>query len=182
MLMHGQVLLLAHPALETLVCLHPQRIAWPGKPGTRLGLGSSTTSSLTWHCLRLWHLLLCATLHGTSPCPTALCVVHLHRLTRHPLRPQLLQAQHHRSQPHLFVSDTSTSAQTTTALLVHSSHNVYVTPVAAVRGCWSVLGYLVDYARVYWDISKYGRLGSYVIPTCLISIGGFLHLKQCTPI
>jgi hypothetical protein len=135
MLMHGQVLLLAHPALETLVCLHPQRIAWPGKPGTRLGLGSSTTSSLTWHCLRLWHLLLCATLHGTSPCPTALCVVHLHRLTRHPLRVQLLQAQH-----------------------------------------------LVDYARVYWDISKYGRLGSYVIPTCLISIGGFLHLKQCTPI
>jgi len=35
--------------------------------------------------------------------------------------------------------------------------------------------------RVYWDISRYGRLGL-CIPTCLISKGGFLPRKQCTPI
>jgi len=41
--------------------------------------------------------------------------------------------------------------------------------------------YLVLFVRVYWDISRYGRLGL-CVPTCLISKGGFLPPKQCTPI
>jgi len=53
------------------------------------------------------------------------------------------------------------------------------TPLSSVYCMWSL--YLVLLVRVYWDISRYGRLGL-CVPTCLISKGGFLPPKQCTPI
>jgi hypothetical protein len=45
-----------------------------------------------------------------------------------------------------------TSTQRDITLLEHSSHNAYATPVA-----------IAGDVRVYWDISKYGRISPYMI-------------------
>lgn len=43
-------------------------------------------------------------------------------------------------------------------------------------------GTTAEDVRVYWDISRYDRLGSFAIPACLISKANFLSPEQCTPI